>query len=164
MIEFLLSVLKTLVGKIVTDEFNATCPSVAQWLVKRSAARLGADRERYEEQWLADLADRGTSIRKLIFAIGVCRAAVTLRREFVPAGKPVQTDSERRLAEIDQARRTLAARLTMPALRFELECLRDALTKIIERCLSDLMQWKISAVVAVVFTIFGIMLAYFRMR
>jgi hypothetical protein len=81
MSELFLALLKGLLGKIVTDEFGAGCQSFAQWLVKQSAGRLISDRDRYLEQWLADLKDRKTPLRKLLFAFGIVRASTVLRHQ-----------------------------------------------------------------------------------
>jgi hypothetical protein len=51
----------------------------AKWLVERGARALAEDRERYAEQWLADLADRPTPWAKLWFAFGVWHSSGRLR-------------------------------------------------------------------------------------
>jgi hypothetical protein len=60
----------------------------AGWLIKRSAWMLIEDSERYAEQWLADLEDRRTSLRKLLFAFGIWRASRELSRELEKAPLP----------------------------------------------------------------------------
>lgn len=87
MIEFILGILKGLLGKLVTDEFVAGCPSLAAWLVTKSAGLLIEDRDRYLEEWLAVLADRKTALRKLLFAVGILWAACRLRRSSHRSGK-----------------------------------------------------------------------------
>jgi hypothetical protein len=57
----------------------------SKWLIEQSARVLIDDKERYLEQWLADLEDRHTSLAKLLFALGILRAAAVLRRESLPA-------------------------------------------------------------------------------
>lgn len=49
--------------------------SLTKWLVVQSASILIEDRERYQEQWLADLQDQETRLEKLEFASGVLRAS-----------------------------------------------------------------------------------------
>ena len=79
--EVLFALLTSLLGRTVAEEIGAACQSLARWLIKRSAVMLTDDQERYEEQWLADLDDRKTPLRKLVFALGIVRAAGVLRRE-----------------------------------------------------------------------------------
>lgn len=81
MTELLLAVLKGLLGKVVAEELAVAWQTLLRWLVKRSARRLNDDQERYEEQWMADLDDRKTPLRKLLFALGLLWAARVVRRE-----------------------------------------------------------------------------------
>jgi hypothetical protein len=78
--ELFFALLKGLLGKIVTDEFSAGCQAFAEWLVRKSAGRLATDRDRYLEQWLADLNDRKSSLQKLFFAFGIVIASAVLRQ------------------------------------------------------------------------------------
>ena len=91
MSEILLAILKSSLGKIVTDEFSAGSSALARWIVKRSARALFDDRERYEEQWLADLEDRKTPLQKLSFAVGILWAARGLKGAFSGEPPVVQT-------------------------------------------------------------------------
>ena len=75
-------------GNVMASEQQGSASALARWLVRRSARVLNQDRERYEEQWLADLEDRKTPLRKLWFALGVWRASVHLRRESLSALLP----------------------------------------------------------------------------
>lgn len=88
-------VLKTIFSKIIGDEFNAICPKLAHWLVKRSARWLVSDAERYEEEWLADLEARKTPTRKLLYAMGLPWSAAALRRESIRGRALKQRQSER---------------------------------------------------------------------
>jgi hypothetical protein len=69
---------------------STAASKLAAWLVERSACMLveAEDCDRYAEQWLADLEDRRTPLRKLLFAFGVWRASAALRRELEKAPLP----------------------------------------------------------------------------
>jgi hypothetical protein len=88
MSDLLLALLKSLATKVAFEELGSGCSAVARGLVKLSARWLIADKERYEEQWLADLEDRKTPLRKFLFSIGLLRAAAVLRRETRRVNKP----------------------------------------------------------------------------
>jgi hypothetical protein len=80
MSELFLALIIGLLAKVVIDEVGATIQALARSIVKRGAQLL-PDGERYEEQWLADLNDRPTPVRKMFFALGILWAATVLRRE-----------------------------------------------------------------------------------
>lgn len=81
MIEFILAVVTGVLVRAVADECGIGFKNISRWIVKRSVGPLAEERERYEEQWLADLEDRKTAVRQMLFALGVVLAARVLRRE-----------------------------------------------------------------------------------
>lgn len=143
MTQLLLLILKALLSKVVGDEFTATCPNLARWLVRRSAKRLTVDRERYEEQWLADLEDRKTPLRKIFFALGILRAAAVLRRESAPvrqtAKKEIVNKDPKSIGRLERlADRALLIGLRLPTPRF----LRERMRKRMEERLMYLLEKK----------------------
>lgn len=61
---------------------------VSRWLVVRSAGIVVNDSARYKEQWLGDLADLRSPLKKLTFAINVLQVGILLRfrRQRLSAG------------------------------------------------------------------------------
>jgi hypothetical protein len=90
MIEILVFLLKAIAGKVISDEVVSGTVGLARWIVKLSASHLcGSQRERYEEEWLANLADRPTAIRKLLFAADCMRAACVMRHHYLYDDLPI---------------------------------------------------------------------------
>lgn len=89
MIELLLHLIKAAVARFVIDETVASTYSLSEWLVARSAKRLHTENERYLEQWSADLADRRTPLRKLLFAFSIVRASFVMRHDAIYPGTPI---------------------------------------------------------------------------
>jgi hypothetical protein len=90
MIEFILSALAAIVlaalGAMAGAQANASAPAVARWIVRRAVLRLPPElRERYTEQWLADLQDIPGPLAKLWTAVGFVVSTGALGREH--AGK-----------------------------------------------------------------------------
>ncbi len=62
---------------------------LACWLIQRAASKAPASlAERLEEEWLADLAARCSTIARLRLAIGCCWAMKVIAQEFAAPGRP----------------------------------------------------------------------------
>jgi hypothetical protein len=78
-----MAVLKTLAelslsiaSKLVADELKEWAPRFTEFLVNVALKRLPTDqRERFGEEWRADLNDTHGSITKIFYAAGFIRAA-----------------------------------------------------------------------------------------
>ncbi len=105
MSDLLLTIVKAIFGKLLLDELQTAISSITQWLVRRSADQLVDERERYLEQWLADLEDRKTPLRKLLFAAGIVWAAYALRRDSDGSSKITSKPAE--VARLHQIREAL---------------------------------------------------------
>lgn len=73
------------VGHVTAHDFCEAVPRWSKKLIAKAASRLSPrDRERYEEEWLADLADRPTTMSKLYHAVGCFSCASKMRGQSVP--------------------------------------------------------------------------------
>lgn len=75
------------VVNLLGDEASAQCPRLAARLVRRAARRLPpAARERYEEEWLANVIDSAGPLSKLWTALSICiRASDSAEASGVPS-------------------------------------------------------------------------------
>lgn len=76
------------VASLAVNEFGELCPWLAEVLVRWSARRLGDDqaRQRYEEEYLANLYKVPGKVSKLLFAFG-CAMNVPRMRWVLRAGR-----------------------------------------------------------------------------
>lgn len=71
LIDFLLGLLAGTFGKQAGREFEAWAPRIAKAITSYAACKLDpADRDRYEEEWLAHLHDTPGEIGKIVVALG----------------------------------------------------------------------------------------------
>lgn len=74
--------LLALLFAVFVDQLSDVCTKLSLWMVKRAASQLPRRyRQRWHEDWCADLGTRSRLLRP-IFALGLFRAALTLRREY----------------------------------------------------------------------------------
>lgn len=74
---FLGAVVVSAAGQIVADEAKASMPHLAQWVLRGAIRALPQRlRERYAEEWAADLGDIPGPISKVTWALGFFVAAV----------------------------------------------------------------------------------------
>jgi hypothetical protein len=78
-------------GHVVAHDFCEVTPMISRKIIEAAASRLPASiRERYREEWRADLQAQSGALAKLAWSLGCFRSAWRLRRE----------------ASIDRSRRT----------------------------------------------------------
>jgi len=71
------AILEGFVSKLVADEAKAMLPMLSQWLVRNAVSRLPKDqRERYSEEWTADLLSYSGEIVRVFRAMGFVCAAI----------------------------------------------------------------------------------------
>jgi len=59
------------------------CNGASHWLIRRAAHRVpSALSSRLEEEWLADLETRSTTLSRLRFAVGCCWASLVIENEY----------------------------------------------------------------------------------
>ena len=76
--------------KVVADEFKAWNPKLTGYLVKRAVRRLPLlERERYEEEWTANLDDVPGDLSKMLYAMSLQRAAFRIQIIAQPARRRV---------------------------------------------------------------------------
>src|ERR1700730_2980596 len=64
-------------------------PSVTNWLIHRAAHRAPDSlSSRLEEEWLADLESRSSTLSRLRFAAGCCWATMVIARDYPRSGVP----------------------------------------------------------------------------
>jgi hypothetical protein len=70
---YLIDILIGAASRIVTAELSAYAEPMARWMIDKAVERVPADyRDRFREEWLADLNDTPGMLRKLWHAAG-CR-------------------------------------------------------------------------------------------
>lgn len=78
-----LGVMAASCSRVLADEFKAWAPWIINFLVRRAVDRLPQEqRERYAEEWGADIAETPGDIGKLIRAVGFQRAARKISEPF----------------------------------------------------------------------------------
>jgi hypothetical protein len=69
-------------GNVLAGDFCATAPMTSMKLIEAAAARLPVSiRDRYLEEWRADVDAQQGAIRKVVWALGCFISAYRLRRE-----------------------------------------------------------------------------------
>lgn len=67
-------------SKIAADEAKAWLPAISSWLLHIALLRLPSDqRERFKEEWSADLLEFPGEVSRTIRALGMCLAACRMR-------------------------------------------------------------------------------------
>lgn len=75
-----ITILLGAVGSLIAAELYEIAPRLARWLVLRAASRLRpGERDRWYEEWLADLDEWPGNITKLARSVGHVKASVRLR-------------------------------------------------------------------------------------
>lgn len=89
---------------LAMSEFGELCPWLAEALVRWSARRLGDDqaRERYEEEYLANLDKVPGKVSKLLFSFG-CAVNVPRMRWTLRAGRQAQAEPAEQSAQDNPA-------------------------------------------------------------
>jgi hypothetical protein len=84
-------------GSLLAAEVYVHAEPVARWLIRKAAARVPErDRERRQEEWLADLNDMPGAVQKLLWGVG-CHWAATVAngasrsKERLPEEQPPQS-------------------------------------------------------------------------
>lgn len=71
----------SLVVGLAKDEVKAWIPRLTRWVLAKATGRLPADyRSRYEEEWLSDIEDLPGEISRLLYSVGLMRAAWAINR------------------------------------------------------------------------------------
>jgi hypothetical protein len=69
-------------GHVVAHDFCEVAPMISRKMVETAATWLPASiRDRYLEEWLADLLDQPGAVAKLIWSLGCFRSVLYLRRQ-----------------------------------------------------------------------------------
>lgn len=77
----LTGIVAAIASKIVADEAKAWMPNLSRYLLGIAVSRLPVGlRERYQEEWAADLASYPGEIGRLVRALGFCWASVAIRK------------------------------------------------------------------------------------
>jgi len=77
--KFVIGLAASVVSRVVADEVKACCPSLAEFIMNDAIMCLRAEaRERYREEWASDLAHIPGNLRKIIFALDLYRAAISI--------------------------------------------------------------------------------------
>jgi TonB family protein len=77
-------------SEIMPDVHSGWTEGVGHWLIHHAACRAPASlSQRLEEEWLADLAARPSTMSRLSFAIGCCWATQVIALEYQPSSVPV---------------------------------------------------------------------------
>lgn len=70
------------IGSVLSTEFKAWAPRLSETMLRRAVRQLPSNmRERYKEQWSADLAEIPGYLSKLLFAADLNRAGMHIRRD-----------------------------------------------------------------------------------
>ncbi len=76
-----LTILEAILGKVIGEEIEAWLPQAGPRLLRYAVSKLPADeRERYAEEWAADLDAIPGQVSKVIYALGFVKAAWGMRR------------------------------------------------------------------------------------
>lgn len=70
--EVVVAIVLGAVGSVIAAEFMNCLPKLTQWLLRRAVARLPEDqRERFREEWAADLEERASVLMRLCAVFGM---------------------------------------------------------------------------------------------
>jgi len=95
----LVTLLVGISSKLAADEIKAWLPWITKRVTSSALSKLPSDkRERYEEEWQSDLDQIPSEFSKLIYALGLIRAAKTMAR---------MADKSKYIKFIDIAKRAL---------------------------------------------------------
>ncbi|GFE91933.1 hypothetical protein [Steroidobacter agaridevorans] len=88
MMEVILAFIKALMSKLLSEEVNVSLSALARWLALRTSRLIiGSQRERYAEEWLADIEQCKTPLRKFLFALDLWRSALVIRNHVLYPGQ-----------------------------------------------------------------------------
>lgn len=71
----------SILGNVMANDLCMSAPRICTLIIRQAAKRLGRHKERYEEEWLADLSERETVYAKYQHAIGCYLGAERIRRQ-----------------------------------------------------------------------------------
>lgn len=71
----------SIIGNVMANDLCVSAPRVCTFIIRRAVKRLGKHKGRYEEEWLADLAERETVYEKYNHAIGCLLGAGRIRTQ-----------------------------------------------------------------------------------
>lgn len=77
----IVTILEAFIGKVICKEIEAWLMHASPYLLRSAVSKLPAEeQERYEKEWTADLEDFPSDLSKLVYALGLLKAAWVIRR------------------------------------------------------------------------------------